>query len=320
MAAAPKSVRRWYGTRRSQAVGFTGSRKGGQALTAIAQARPEPIPVYAEMSSVNPIFLLPGALREKWGAIAAGLHNSVTAGVGQFCTKPGLVFLRAGREADQFITKLGTLFATTGQCPMLNASIADNFATRRAQLASLPSVHTAAEGPGRQAGLFVTTAQAFRENGILHAEVFGPATLLILCDGEADFATCAEALEGQLTAAIHAEPADQRWAVPLMEILARKAGRLIHNGYPTGLEVSHATVHGGPFPATSDGRSTSVGSAAITRWTRLICYQNTPAHFLPPELKDENPRHLWRLVNGKRTQIRRRLRTSKPPLNSLKKS
>lgn len=287
------------------AVGFTGSRAGGTALAALAAARPVPIPVFAEMSSVNPIFILPHALRERWGTIAMGLHASVTGGVGQFCTKPGLVFLAAGKEADQFVAKLGHLMATTPSCPMLNRSIAENFANKRARLGSIPTVQAVADGNEQQAGVFLTTARAWRKNGVLHEEVFGPTTLVVLCEDEADLIKSATQLEGQLTATLHAEPADHDGARALLTVLARKAGRLIHNGFPTGVEVCHAMVHGGPFPATTDGRSTSVGSAAITRWTRPVSFQNMPASLLPAELQDGNPRKLWRLVDGERTRAPR---------------
>lgn len=285
-----------------RAVGFTGSRTGGRALMDLAAARPVPIPVYAEMSSVNPLFILSHALREHWGRIATDLHGSVTAGVGQFCTKPGLVFLPVGREADQFLAKLQSLIRETAACPMLNCGIAENFSQRRDRLSGVPSVRLLAEGSGGQAGLFETTAKAFIENGVLHEEVFGPTTLVVLCDGIDDMARCAAALEGQLTASVHAETEDLPAFSQLLPILQEKAGRLIWNGYPTGLEVCHATVHGGPYPATSDGRATSVGSNAIHRWCRLIAYQNHPQSFLPAELQDGNPRGVWRLLNGRRTR------------------
>ncbi|MGI8604182.1 MAG: aldehyde dehydrogenase (NADP(+)) [Verrucomicrobiales bacterium] len=283
-------------------VGFTGSRRGGRALMDLAAARPVPIPVYAEMSSVNPIFILPGALQERWGVIATGLHASVTTGVGQFCTKPGLVFIPAGKEADQFLDKLESLFSTTQAAPMLNAGIAENFEQGRSRLASLPAVKTVCQGAAGQAALFETTAQTFIENGVLHQEVFGPSTLVILCHGEADMIKCTAAIEGQLTATVHAADADFPTFERLSGILQGKAGRLIWNGYPTGLEVGHATVHGGPYPATSDGRTTSVGSAAIARWVRALGFQNYLPRLLPPELQDENPLNIWRLVNGQRTK------------------
>ena len=281
-------------------VGFTGSRSGGRALMDLAAARREPIPVFAEMSSVNPFFILPKALAERWGAIAAGLHQSITAGAGQFCTKPGLIFLPGGKDADLFVEKLRGLIGETAPCPMLNPGIASNFEKKRDQLASVPAVQTLAEGPGAQAGLFVTTARVFLENGLLHDEVFGPVALLVLCDGEGQLQNCAEAIEGQLTATIHAEESDAAAHLPLLATLQRKAGRLIFNGYPTGLEVCHATTHGGPYPATSDGRSTSVGTGAILRWVRPISFQGHPGRLLPEALKDENPLKIWRLVDGKR--------------------
>jgi len=283
-------------------VGFTGSRAGGTALAAIAASRPVPIPVFAEMSSVNPVFVLDHALRERWGAIATGLHASVTGGVGQFCTKPGLVFITAGKEADQFVAKLGSLVAATPACPMLNAGISENFASRRSRLGSIATVQAVAEGVDQQAGVFLTTARAWRKNGVLHDEVFGPTTLVVLCENDADLIKSAQALEGQLTATVHAEAADTDVERALLPVLARKAGRVIHNGFPTGVEVCHAMVHGGPFPATTDSRTTSVGSAAITRWTRAVCFQSMPAGLLPAELQDGNPRKLWRLVNGERSR------------------
>ncbi len=285
-----------------RAVGFTGSQAGGRALADLAAARPSPIPVYAEMSSVNPVFILSAALRERWGDIAAGLHASITGGGGQFCTKPGLIFLPAGREADQFAAKLASLIGETPSTTMLNEGIAANFANRRAHLGSLATVQSIAVGQGEQAGLYLTTARAFRENGVMHEEVFGPVALVIACDGPADMAACAESLAGQLTATIHAEGSDGPAAQALFLILAGKAGRLIYNGYPTGLEVGQATVHGGPYPATTDGRSTSVGTAAITRWVRPIAFQNLPESMLPSPIRNANPRGRWRLINGKRTQ------------------
>jgi NADP-dependent aldehyde dehydrogenase len=281
-----------------RAVGFTGSRAGGRALMDAAAARPQPIPVYAEMSSVNPIFIMPEALRQRWGDLATGLHQSFTLGVGQFCTKPGLVFLTAGKEADHFVEKLKGLTANTAAGTMLNHQIRENFLHKRDRLVGIPTVGTVSEGGEAQAGLFMTTASTFLENGLLHEEVFGPVTLLVLCRHATDLINCAEALEGQLTATIHSDADDWAAAQTLRFILQEKAGRLIHNGFPTGLEVSHATVHGGPFPATSDGRSTSVGSAAITRWTRSICYQNFPDSALPPELQNNNPWKVLRLVDG----------------------
>ena len=283
-------------------VGFTGSRAGGTALTALAAARPVPIPVFAEMSSANPIFILENALRERWGAIATGLHASVTGGGGQFCTKPGLIFLVAGREADQFVAKLGSLMADTPACSLLNRGIAENFAAKRGRLGSIASVQTVAEGAAQQAGLFLTNSRAWRKNGVLHEEVFGPSALVVVCENNADLLASAESLEGQLTASLHAESGDSEVARALLPVLARKAGRVIHNGFPTGVEVCHAMIHGGPFPATSDGRSTSVGTSAITRWTRPVCFQNMPAALLPAELQDGNPRKLWRLVDGERSR------------------
>jgi NADP-dependent aldehyde dehydrogenase len=182
---------------------------------------------------------------------------------------------------------------------MLNAGIDANYRGRREALARQPDVAEVASGPGRQAALFRTTAAAFLENPALHEEVFGPATLLITCTDESEMLACAAALEGQLTATVHAEQEEHERLRVLLEVLRDKAGRLVYNGYPTGVDVCQAMVHGGPWPATSDGRTTSVGQPAINRWCRAVCYQNYPSALLPPELQDSNPLGIWRLVDGK---------------------
>ncbi len=283
------------------AVGFTGSRAGGTALMASAAARPVPIPVYAEMSSLNPLFLLPQALKNRWEAIAAGLHGAVTGGVGQFCTKPGLVFVLEGPDTDHFEAALASAIGGTSACPMLNENIASNYADRRGALAEHPEVTTLADGPEFQAGLFRTTGSAFIKDRHLQEEVFGPSTLLVLCETEAELIKCAGGLEGQLTASVHADGADVEIFRALQGQLEKICGRLIFNGFSTGVEVCHAIVHGGPFPATSDGRSTSVGTLSIHRWCRALCFQNLPEEFLPDALKSSNPLGIWRLVDGKRT-------------------
>jgi NADP-dependent aldehyde dehydrogenase len=290
-----------------RAAGFTGSRAGGRALMDLAAARPDPIPFYAEMSSVNPVFLLPGAVSVRGPAIAAGLHQSVTQGMGQFCTKPGLVFLCDRAESADWVADLSHRLGDTPPAPMLNPGIAGNYAQRRRSLGELDGVAGVASGITPPTGLactgapalFRTTAPAFLAEPAMQEEVFGPCTLLVFCDDEAQMRECADALQGQLTATVHAEPEELGdW----LEVLRPKAGRLIVNGFPTGVEVCHAMVHGGPFPATSDGRTTSVGPQAITRWTRAVCYQNVPEPALPPELRDANPRAIWRLVDGVRTR------------------
>jgi NADP-dependent aldehyde dehydrogenase len=290
-----------------QAVGFTGSRSAGQALGKAAAARPQPIPVYAEMSSVNPVFLLPGALQERASEIAAGLHASVTLGVGQFCTNPGLVFLPSGAAAEEFRTKLTELMRATPACPMLHHGIREAYAggvarsQKSAQVQTLVVSPTDA-GPGKShagAALFQTSLSAFFEEETLAEEIFGPATLLVMYESHDELHAAIERLEGQLTATVHANESESKEALRVFAALERKAGRVILNGFPTGVEVCHAMVHGGPYPATSDGRSTSVGTLAIERFTRHIAWQNCPDELLPPALQESNPLGIRRLVDGK---------------------
>jgi len=279
-----------------QAVAFTGSRRGGLALVAAAASRPQPIPVFAEMSSTNPVFLLPEALAVRGAAIATGLVESATLGVGQFCTKPGIVIGIEGPAFDQFSTAAAKAVETMAAGTMLNEGIHKSYVAGTAALSSETSVRQIADGqPPRttacsaQAMLFTTSAQAFLSTPPLAEEVFGPATL-------------AEHLSGQLTATLHLADADHAIARQLLPILERKAGRILVNGFPTGVEVSHAMVHGGPFPSTSDSRATSVGAMAIERFLRPVCYQNFPAGLLPEATQDCNPQSLWRVVDGKLQQ------------------
>lgn len=285
--------------------GFTGSRKGGRALMDAAAARPVPIPVYAEMSSINPVCLLAGALNERGPAIAAGLHTSSLMGVGQFCTNPGLVLYDRNADAAPFRDELARLTAAAACGTMLTAGICQAYQNGRARLASHPAAKllasaTPAGGNTATPAVFEVTAADFLTHHELWDEVFGPCTLLIACDGIAEMTRLIESLEGQLTAAFHGTSADFTAAAPLLAAAQHRAGRLIFNGFGTGLEVNHAIVHGGPYPATSDGRSTSVGSAAILRWARPVCWQDAPDSSLPDELKESNPLRIARLVDGKR--------------------
>ncbi len=293
-----------------KAVGFTGSRAGGRALMDIAAGRAEPIPVFAEMSSTNPVFILPGALRDRAEAIAIGLHASYTLGAGQFCTKPGLVFLPETASSRLFMDKLRQLAAQPAQFHLLTGGICSAYssgiANRRTNEAvrllteALPS----SEGLGFSAGaaLFTTNVQSFLADPALADEIFGPATLLIENASRAAIVEVAHNLEGHLTATIHGTNQDLQEYADLIAILENKVGRIIFNGFPTGVEVCHAMVHGGPYPATSDGRSTSVGSAAIFRFARPVCYQGFPDQALPQELQDANPLGIWRMVDGKLTR------------------
>lgn len=293
-----------------KAVGFTGSRSGGRALMQQAAARPEPIPVYAEMSSVNPVFILPGAMKERRADIAKGLHASVTLGAGQFCTKPGVVVLQDGSQAREFASELGNLMRSNADYTLLSSQIHASYRTgveARAQqdkVAAVAMISSDSKTEGFHAGpsLFETDAEAFLKNDKLAAEIFGPSTLLVRHSSREQLLEIARNLEGHLTATLHGTEADMRDYADLIAILETKVGRVIFNGYPTGVEVCHAMVHGGPFPATSDGRSTSVGTLAINRFTRLICYQNFPDASLPEELRNENLLGIWRLVDGRMTR------------------
>jgi NADP-dependent aldehyde dehydrogenase len=289
-----------------KAGGFTGSRSGGLALLNAAATRPEPIPFYAEMSSVNPVFILPGALEEKSEWLAAGLHASVTLGAGQFCTNPGLVFLPADGAAE-LIKRLGELMSQTPPFTMLTSGICAAYQEGVSSLARNSQVRLIAKSEVEEkaeagAGLFATDAVSFLADGGLSAEVFGPATLLVKYSTREQLIDIARHLEGQLTATIHGSEAELKECDELLGVLETKAGRLLFNGFPTGVEVCHSMVHGGPFPATSDGRSTSVGTRAAFRFVRAVCYQDWPDSALPEELKDENPLNIWRMVDGRMTK------------------
>ena len=285
-----------------KAVGFTGSRRAGRILMDIAAARLEPVPVFAEMSSINPVFILPEMLRQKPEELAAGLHGSVTLGVGQFCTNPGLVFLERGEAANIFLQKLANLISATPPGTMLTGAICAAYHAGVEKLTQAPGVRCAAQvevGNSRAgAALLVTDAETFLGNQDLTAEVFGPATLVVECGSSGQMTAAAKTLEGQLTASVHAFIEELPANGDLISVLRTKAGRLVFNGFPTGVEVCHAMTHGGPFPATSDGRSTSVGTRAIERFLRPVSFQNFPDAALPDELKEGNPLGLWRLVDG----------------------
>ena len=288
-----------------KAGGFTGSRAAGRTLMDIAASRPEPIPFYAEMSSTNPVFILPGALRERGENIAAGLHASFTLGAGQFCTKPGMVFLPKSREATAFADKLRRLVVASSPFHLLTKNIQSSYDSavckRRTENDSKATAFGLEEAPAAgfavSSALFETDAASYLSSE-LGAEIFGPTTLLVEHSSRDQVLAVARSLEGQLTATIHGTEQDLRDFADLIAILETKVGRLVFNAFPTGVEVCHAMVHGGPYPSTSDGRSTSVGSNAIFRFTRLVCYQGFPDSGLPEELKDANPLGIWRMVNG----------------------
>lgn len=274
---------------RIKAVGFTGSRQGGLALVSVAQSRPEPIPVYAEMSSINPVLLLPAALAARAEVLGQGFAASLTQGVGQFCTNPGLILGIDGPGLDRFIAAAAAALSQVPAGIMLNEGISQSYArgvsgfTAHAQVASL--VAGAAESGRAAPALFAVPAEDFLADPTLAHEVFGPASLIVRCADEAVVAQVMAGLEGQLTVTLQMDAADQPLAASLLPLLERKAGRILANGWPTGVEVAPAMVHGGPFPATSDGRTTSVGTLAIDRFLRPVCYQDLPASLLPPELR-----------------------------------
>src|SRR4029079_291962 len=285
-----------------KAVGFTGSRRGGRALMDIAAARQEPIPVYAEMSSVNPTFILPSAVKERGDAIVAGLHASVTGGAGQLCTKPGLVFVPD--DADVFVSKMRGLMTATEPSPLLTGGIRDSYnkgAEHRENEVEVAAANNQSGLKGFEVNpsIFETSAVRYLETPDLNEEVFGPSTLLIRSDSHDELLEIARSLEGQLTASVHGTEQDLIEYADLIQILETKVGRLIFNGFSTGVEVCPSMVHGGPYPATSDGRSTAVGTHAIERFSRLVCFQNFPDSALPDELKETNPLGLTRLVDGK---------------------
>ncbi|SDY20247.1 aldehyde dehydrogenase (NADP(+)), partial [Aidingimonas halophila] len=291
---------------RIQAVGFTGSRRGGNALMATAQARPQPIPVYAEMSSINPVFLLPEALKARGGQIAEGFVGSLNMGAGQFCTNPGLVIGVKGADLDAFIEAAGDGVKGSAAQTMLTPGIHGAYDDGVGALAGHPKVREVArgqagDGPNTcRSALFVASAADFLADEALQAEVFGASSLVIECADLDEMQRVAAHAEGQLTATLQMDDGDTAAAKALLPTLERKAGRILANGWPTGVEVCHAMVHGGPYPATSDSRTTSVGSAAIHRFLRPVCYQNLSADLLPTALQDDNPLKVSRLMDGKR--------------------
>jgi len=288
-----------------QAVTFTGSLHAGRALMDMAAARPHPIPCFTEMSSGNPVFVLPGALRKGPGALAAGLFGSFTLGAGQFCTKPGVVLYPKSAEATAFVEELGKLVDEAQPYTMLTPGIAREYGRATQERATKVEVEATAARSNPEhccrvnAQLFTAKLDEFVAEPELADEIFGPDTLLVRCDGTQDYLKAARALDGHLTATIFGDEDDLATNRELVQILEQKAGRLIFNGFPTGVEVCHAMVHGGPYPSSSDSRFTSVGSLAIYRFARPVCFQGFPQALLPAELQDGNPLGIRRLVDGK---------------------
>ncbi len=276
---------------RIQAVGFTGSRSGGEALMKIAASRPQPIPVYAEMSAINPVILLPAALAARSESLAAGFVGSLTMGSGQFCTNPGLVLALEGPGLDAFVGEAGRLVEAQNPQTMLTAGIHSAYEKGSAALAATPEVQTIARGvhpsgphQGR-AALFSVTAADWLARSELQHEVFGASSIVVRCADRDELLAVLRGLEGQLTATLHMDDADLEDARALLPVLERRVGRILANGWPTGVEVTHAINHGGPYPATSDGRTTSVGTLAIDRFLRPVAYQDIPDTLLPDALR-----------------------------------
>ncbi|MGH3346838.1 MAG: aldehyde dehydrogenase family protein, partial [Nocardioides sp.] len=285
---------------RIKAVGFTGSRRGGLALVAAAAERPEPIPVYAEMSSINPVVVLPGALADRdIAALATAYVGSLTLGSGQFCTNPGLLFLPAGEAGDAFLAAVSAAVADAAGQRMLTEGIARAYETGAATLRGTHGVRLLAQGSeGGELAPAPQVVEAASLESPVTDEVFGASGVVVRYADTDALLPHLEQLEGQLTATIQYAPTDAEAARRLLPVLEHKAGRILFNGWPTGVEVSHAMVHGGPFPATSDSRTTSVGTLAIERFQRPVCYQNVPADVLPDAVRDDNPWGLTRRVDG----------------------
>jgi len=288
-----------------KAVGFTGSHRAGRALMDLAAARPEPIPVFAEMSSLNPLFILPRALHERGEQIAVGLVASFTMGTGQLCTKPGLVFVEKSAQGDSFVAKVAELASNSTGGTLLTPRIADSYragvASRRNTVRLLAGGKSA-EGCAANAAVFETEYETLRSSPELIEELFGPTALIVRCNGTNDILDFASNMPGQLTATLHGTEADLRESAQLVDAVQARVGRVLLNGFPTGVEVCHAMVHGGTYPAASDSRFTSVGTLAIHRFVRPVCFQNFPDYALPKELQDANSLGILRLVNGQSTR------------------
>jgi NADP-dependent aldehyde dehydrogenase len=293
----------------TKSVGFTGSYAGGMALYKLAQSRPDPIPVFAEMGSTNPVFVLPGATSVKGASIAASIAASVNLGAGQYCTNPGLIFIVETPDSENFIRHLKEEVSKSIPQTMLTPSIYKNYGGKVEGTLSIPGVNTlsvSGQEPSFNQALplvAMVKAEKFEENPALAEEIFGPYSLLVLCRDSSQMEAMAGLVAGQLTATIFHEPGmDTALTASLTSILTGKAGRIIYNGVPTGVEVCHSTQHGGPFPASTDGRFTSVGTGAIKRFVRPVAYQDCPENLLPAELQTSNPLNILRLFNGQYTR------------------
>jgi len=289
---------------RIAAVGFTGSRTGGLALARIAAARAVPIPVFAEMSAVHPVVLMPGALASRAEELGTAFVGSLNNGAGQFCTNPGLVLAIEGADLDRFLDRAARAIESASAAVMLSSGIHSAYRSGIERLDATAAARqvaagTPADGPNRcRPALYTIAAADYAADPSLHDEVFGAVSLVVRCRDLAELTEVARALEGQLTATLQLGPDDESAAADLVPILREKAGRLLVNGWPTGVEVCHAMVHGGPFPATTHPQSTSVGTLAMMRFVRPVCFQDMPDGLLPPALKAANPWGLPRRLDG----------------------
>lgn len=269
-----------------KAVGFTGSLGGGRALFNLASSRPDPIPFYGELGSVNPVFMLPAALAARGDKLGEAWAGSLTMGVGQFCTNPGVAIALDSTDVDGFISAAQGALEKVAEQPMLTTGIAESYRRGRDQLASCAKARLASKAEGRNVGpdLMEASGDEWLANPDLHHEVFGPFGLIVRAKDEGQMRQIAQGIEGQLTCTLHMDDADTDLAASLMPILQRKAGRLIANGFPTGVEVSDAMMHGGPYPASTNASATSVGTLAIRRFLRPVAYQDMPKALLPADL------------------------------------
>jgi NADP-dependent aldehyde dehydrogenase len=290
------------------AVGFTGSIAGGRAVHDRAARRPVPIPVYAEMGSINPIVVTAAALDARAEAVAEGLVASVATFGGQLCTKPGVVFVPAGAAGDAFAADVAARLDAVEPTVLLNERVRDALAAGVEKLAGRPEVRAlssaqgAPDGKGffHQPAAFEATAAAVAESAELLEEHFGPVVVLLRYGSAGELRAALGRLEGQLTASLHAQPEEE--IAELVAQLSERAGRIVFDGFPTGVAVTHGMHHGGPYPACSNPLHTSVGATAIRRWLRPVAFQNAPASVLPPELQDANPLEIWRRVDGELTR------------------
>lgn len=288
-----------------KAVGFTGSFGGGKALFDLANARPEPIPIFAEMGSTNPVFILPRILEEKAAALAGGMAGSITMGVGQFCTNPGLAFIQESDASNTFCKELTAKINEAPAASMLTPGIKSAYDAGVKSTLNSGNVEALATGPSgsasnsAEARVFKTSIENFNQNAGLAEETFGPSNVLVEAQSKDQILEAARNLEGHLTATVHGNDKDFEEYKALFDILEKKVGRVVVNGYPTGVEVCHSMVHGGPYPSTTVSQSTSVGTNAINRFARPVCYQDYPQSLLPTALQDGNPLEIWRLVDGK---------------------